>query len=366
MIAQKTKAGRAVAVVAAGLAILAAIAIGLSSSSNSMPAVGRLTFGIAPTPAAATPQGLAKTMAALRRLKPPGRPLVMHVYSVFPGDSLAAASWNAYRTYLRRALRAFERNGFDVELVVRYAPLHDRGSEKDVREFAALVRRIVTSFGGNRRFVSIQVTNETDLAATPGSDGYFNRGDSAWQALIRGVIAAKAAAREHHFDQIRVGFNYATHGRALWRYLGSHGGPAFRHALDWIGIDTYAGTLTPLPAGGLRRGVVEAIRGDIGRARHVYLPLSRIPQRVALHFSENGYATGQGRSYAMQATALQAAVDTVASLSRSSNVTEYDWFELRDASDSSTHPQSQLGLLTHAYRPKPAFSVYRRLIQDFG
>jgi hypothetical protein len=54
----------------------------------------------------------------------------------------------------------------------------------------------------------------------------------------------------------------------------------------------------------------------------VYLPLAEIPATVALHFSENGYATGNGHSYAMQATALQTAVDTVASLDRSSHVTE--------------------------------------------
>jgi hypothetical protein len=305
-------------------------------------------------------------MASLRQLKASDSPLLVHLYSVFPGDAIAAASWGAYRTFLSRALGAFERGGFDVELVVRYAPLHDRGSPKDVQAFAALVRRIVAAFGGNRRFVSIQVTNEVDLAATKASDGYFNHGQSAWQALIRGVIAAKAAARQKHFDQLRVGFNYAANDQTFWRYLSRHGGPRFTRALDWIGIDTYAGTLTPLPARGLRRGVAKAIRNEVGRARHLYLPLARIPERVALHFSENGYATGNGHTYAMQVTALDTAVHTVASLSRASHVTEYDWFELRDASDSSSKPQGQLGLITHDYRPKPAFSAYRRLIEQFG
>lgn len=305
-------------------------------------------------------------MGPLRQLKASGSPLLVHLYSVFPGDATAAASWGAYRTFLSRALGAFERGGFDVELVVRYAPLHGRGSAKDVQAFAALVRRIVDAFGGNRRFVSIQITNEADLSTSPASDGYFNDGQSAWQALIRGVIAAKAAAREKHFDQVRVGFNYGSHNRSFWRYLGRHGGPRFVRALDWVGIDTYAGTLTPLPASGVRRGVAEAISREVDRARRTYLPLAGIPERVALHFSENGYATANGHSYAMQVTALNAAVDTIASLSRASHVTEYDWFELRDASDSSSRPQGQLGLLTHDYRPKPAFSAYRSLIQEFG
>jgi hypothetical protein len=366
VIAQKTRARRAVGTAAAGLAIVLVIAIGLLPSPSPTPSAAKLTFAIAPGPISTTPQGLSRTMASLRQLKATSRPLVVHLYSVFPGVGTSAASWDGYRRFLSRALGAFERAGFEVELVVRYAPLHDRGSPKDVSAFAALVRRIVDAFGGNRRFVSIQVTNETDLTATPGSDGYFNHGQSAWQALIRGVIAAKAAARDKHFDQLRVGFNYASHNRSFWRYLGQHGGPSFTRALDWIGIDTYAGTLTPLPVSGVRRGVAEAIRREVDQARHVYLPLARIPERVALHFSENGYATGNGHSYAMQVTALDAAVNTVASLSRASHVTEYDWFALRDASDSSGRPQGHFGLLTHDYRPKPAFSAYGRLIQNFG
>lgn len=366
MIAQKTSARRVVAVAAAGLVVVAAIAIALASSSSSAPRGGRLTFAIAPGPTPATRQGLAKTMAALGQLKPAGGPLVVHLYSVFPGDALAAASWASYRTYLSRALGAFERSGFDIELVVRFAPLHDRGTQKDVRGFAALVGRIVSTFGGNRRFVSIQITNEADLTRTAASDGYFNHGQSAWRALIQGVIAAKTTAREKHFDQLKVGFNYGAHNRPFWRYLGRHGGRDFTRSLDWIGIDTYAGTLTPLPTDGLRSGIAEAIRRSVDRTRDEYMPLAGIPGRVALHFSENGYATGNGHSYAMQATALRTAFETVASLARADHVSEYDWFDLRDTSDSSRRPQSQLGLLTHDYRQKPAFSVYRQLIQQFG
>jgi hypothetical protein len=362
VIAQKTSVRRAVTVAATGVAILLAVAILLLPTPSSQPAQGKLTFAIAPGSNSSNPQDVAKTMAALRELKPPGRTLVVHLYSGYAGRG----SWRYYRALVGPAIESLERSGFDVELVVRYAPLRDRGSPKDVRGFAALVRRIVTTFGSNRRFVSIQITNEPDLAETRASDGYFNRADAAWRALIRGVITAKAAARENQFDQLRVGFNYASTKRAFWRYLGRYGGPSFARSLDWVGIDTYAGTLTPLPASGLRRGIADAIRRSVHQARHVFLPLAGIPGRVALHFSENGYATGGGHSYAMQTTALETAVDMVASLSRASHVTEYDWFELRDASDSSSRLQSQLGLLTHDYRPKPAFSTYRRLIQDFG
>jgi hypothetical protein len=366
MLGQKTGSRRVIRAAAAGVAILLVGGVALLSSSGSGPARGRLTFGIAPGPVSVTPAGLAKTMAALRELKARGRPLVVHLYSVFPGDTLAAASWSSYQTYLSRALGAFEHNGFDVELVVRFAPLRGRGSQKDVRGFSALVRRIVSTFGGNRRFVSIQITNEADLSRTRASDGYFNSGQSSWQALIRGVIAAKAAARQRHYDQLRVGFNYGARNRAFWRYLGRHGGGRFTRSLDWIGIDTYAGTFTPLPTNGLRNGIGTAITRSVERTRNLYMPLAGIPPRIALHFSENGYATADGHSYAMQAIALRTAVETVSSLASSEHVTEYDWFDLRDAGNSSRRPGSQLGLLTHDYHRKPAFSVYRRLIQDFA
>jgi hypothetical protein len=359
---QRSGARRRIHAAVAGLLILVVIAISLLPSSSSGPAYGRLKFAIAPGSAPATPSEVAKTMTALRQLKASGKPLVLHLYSGYTGPQ----PWPKYRALLGRELSAFERAGFDVELVLRFAPLGDRGSPRDVRAFAALVRRIVGAFGGSPRFTSVQITNEADLSRSAASDGHFNRGFAAWQALIQGVVAAKATARAHHFEQLKVGFNFATDGRAMWRYLGHHAGAAFTRALDWVGIDTYPGTLTPLPKDRLQPGIAVAIKQAIHQTRHVDLPLARIPDKVALHFSENGYATSVGHSYDMQATALRTAVDTIALLSTSEHVTEYDWFELRDPTDSKLRPVDQFGLLRQDYRPKPAFDIYRRLIQTLS
>jgi hypothetical protein len=43
-------------------------------------------------------------------------------------------------------------------------------------------------------------------------------------------------------------------------------------------------------------------------------------------------------------------------------VTDFRWFDLRDADSSSTSFESQYGLLRDNYSPKPAFAVYRELV----
>jgi hypothetical protein len=362
VIAQHPSARRAVGIAAAVLAMLLVVAIVLASAPSPPPAHGRLKFGIALGTASRTPLQVAGTVTALRQLKAQGRPLVLHLYAGYTGP----ASWKAYRAFLGDTIGFYERAGFDIELVLRFAPFGNRGSPADVHGFVTLVRRVASAFGSTPRFVSLQITNEADRGASPASDGYFNRGDAAWNALVQGVIAAKATARARHFDRLKVGFNYGSQDRAFWRYLARHGGRALSRALDWIGIDTYPGTLTPLDAGSLSSGIANAIARTVRTTRQVYMPLARIPTTVALHFSEIGYATSVGRTYSMQATALKAAVDTVASLSRADHITEYEWFELRDASSQNRTVPAGLGLLQHDYGPKPAFSTYRRLIRDVG
>jgi hypothetical protein len=349
--------------------VMASVALALGGGScrgpnASAPDRGALTFGVAPgrNLDGATPWGAEETMAALEKLRPPGGRFMLHLYTGYTG----ALPWKAYQASLHKELARFERSGFGIELVVRYAPFGRQRSPYDVPGFVTLVHRIVETFGKDRRFVSVQITNEPDRSATAASDGYFNRGRRTWEALIKGVIAAKATARAAHFDHLTVGFNYSGGDPGFWRYLASHGGTPFRRALDWIGIDSYPGTATPLDAGNLQAGTANAIGNVLYAARRIYMPLADIPARVAIHFSENGYATSVRHTYAMQAKALEAAVRTVSRLSGVDHVTEYNWFELRDGSSSDRGGPDQLGLLRHDYQLKPAFSVYRQLIREIG
>jgi hypothetical protein len=48
------------------------------------------------------------------------------------------------------------------------------------------------------------------------------------------------------------------------------------------------------------------------------------------------------------------------------NVTEYFWFDLRDADSGSPNFQQQYGLLRDDYTPKPAFDSYRALVSKLS
>jgi hypothetical protein len=333
-----------------------------------------LVFGIYPGGTAGSstgpngpvaPEDPVKRLAALEQLRAPGAPFVLHIYAGYTGPG----SWTAAQQ-VGDQIAQYTAAGLQVELVLCYRPA-DGGSPQDVTGFDGFVRHTVQTFGANPGFVSLQVTNEANVTGAPNaSDGYYA---GAEDALIGGVIAAKAAIGAGGFRQLTVGFNWAYAGtgnqRAFWSYLGSRGGRAFVSAVDWVGLDIYPGTWSPpLPptSGSLSSGTSSAMHSALGSLRNVFLPLAGIPFRVPLHLSESGYPTGPGRTPAMQVQAMRAAVDAVVAGRAAFNVTDYRWFDLRDALSSSTDFQSQYGLMTDAYVPKPAFFAYQQLVARYG
>jgi hypothetical protein len=68
----------------------------------------------------------------------------------------------------------------------------------------------------------------------------------------------------------------------------------------------------------------------------------------------------------MQQTVLRAAVQTVAAASTRYGVTDYRWFDLRDADSADSSFESHYGLTRDDYSPKPAFFTYRDLIARLG
>ena len=330
-----------------------------------------LVFGIYPGGAAGTvgpagttsPENPAKRLAALQQLRAPGRPFVLHLYAGYTGPG----GWSA-DAQVGDEIRQYASAGFQVELALTYRP-SDGGSAADVTGFTNFVRDTVRAFGPIPQFVSLQVTNEANIGGAPNaSDGYYT---GAEDALIQGIIAAKDELRADGFPQVKVGFSWAYDTRssesAFWSYLGHHGGRAFLDALDWVGLDAYPGTWgPPLPGNGLADGVSSAITDALHTLRSTYLPLAGISGQVPLHVCENGYPTGPHRTEAMQVTVLRAAVNTVQRERAQFNVTDYRWFDLRDADSSSSSFESQYGLLRDDYSPKPAFDVYRQLIADLS
>lgn len=325
-----------------------------------------LRFGIYPggtvgtvAPAARpAPPNPAKQLAALKRLRAPGRPFVLHLYASFTGPGSTSA-----RRQLSAQVRRFTRAGFDVELVLAYRP-SDGGSAADVPSFAGFAADAVRAFGANPRFVSLQITNEPNVGgAADVNDGSYA---DVEDALIAGVLAAHTEIHADRFGQVKVGFNWAyslaVSQRNFWAYLRGHGGPALAGALDWVGLDAYPGTWGPRVAthdlaGGIRRTVVRALA-----LLRRHMRSAGIPHTVRLHVSENGYPTGPGRSDAMQTRAMQAAVAAVDSVCTRFGVTGYRWFDLRDADSGGSGFEDHYGLLRSDYQPKPAFAVYRRLV----
>jgi hypothetical protein len=330
----------------------------------------RLIFGIYPGGSAGTvhgggraaPDDRARQLAALDRLRAPGRPFVLHLYAAYSGAGSRSAA-----DQVGSEIGQYTAAGFRIELVVTYRPA-DGNPARDVPGYVAFVRDAVRAFGSNPRFVSVQVTNEANIGAAPdAADGSYA---GASDALIRGVIAAKAQARRNGAGGPAVGFNWAySLDRAepgFWRRLG-RGGAAFRRALDWVGIDVFPGTWGPRASGpDVPTATKKTMRQALATLRNRFMKLARIPTDVSLHVSENGFPTGPHRTEATQSAVVQAAVEAVNAARATYHVTDYRWFDLRDADSSSTSFENRYGLLKDDYTPKAAFNVYRGLVARLG
>src|SRR3954469_21641511 len=297
-----------------------------------------------------------RTYAALAELRPPGdAPFVLRLNRLFWSDGEAGLQRFA------QAVAGYTSRGYLVELQVRYHP--PAGHDGDVEGFPAYVREGVRRFGPDPRVVGLQVTNEVNFTVSPdSSDGAYK---SARQALVRGVIAADEEATRLGFGQLTIGFNwfYRTDPRSedtFWRGLWSDGGERFVRAVDWVGLDTYPGTVFPPtePPGGERDGVVAAL-DDLRVCR---MPLAHLGAGVPIHVEENGWPTGPGRSEERQVAALNDMVGAVDEFRGTYNVSDYRWFDLRDHNSSSDNFQHHYGLLRDDYSPKPSFAVFREMV----
>lgn len=329
------------------------------------PGAPPLRFGITPGvqtgqlllgPADVIPEDPARHEAALDELRPPGDPFVLRLHRFF---------WSDGEQGIQRFEALAERytsKGYLVELQLRYHP--DESQEGDIRAWTDHVREVVRRFGPNPNVVAIQVTNEVNLTFSPdSSDGAYER---ARDALVQGVIAASDEAEKNGFAQLEIGFNWAyrmdpVSENAFWTHL-RDAGPAFRAAVDWVGLDAYPGTFV-LPVhtpGGERDGMVNAMS-----VLRCFLDYARIPFETPIHVEENGWPTSPPlRSYEYQARTVDTLVRAVHDFRGTYNVTDYRWFNLRDGDSQNPNPQVQYGLVRSDYRPKPAFAVYRRLVRE--
>jgi hypothetical protein len=321
------------------------------------PGVQTGQLGTGPQPPR-TPEDPAKQLDALHRLVPAGVPIVLRLHRFFWSDGEAGVQ------HFLALTRRYTRAGYLVELQLRYHP--DDQQEGNIPAWTAFVRHVVRRFGRNRRVVAIQVTNEVNLPDSPdSSDGAYEGGRDA---LIQGVIAAKAEARRRHFRRLAIGFNWAYRytpqgDRSFWDYVRDHGGARFRAALDWVGLDAYPGTFFPpvVTPGGERDALVNAMD-----SLRCYARSAGIPDSVPIHVEENGWPTNPVRTYERQAQMLESQVRTFHDFRGTYNVSDYRWFNLRDGDSTSPNFQQQYGLMTDTYAEKPAFPRYRSLIDQLS
>jgi hypothetical protein len=326
----------------------------------------RLRFGIGPlvqagqigpSPAAAVPEQPTATHRALAQLRPPSGPFVLRLNRFLWSDGE-----EGIRRYLALA-RRFTSRGYLVELQVRYHPSPQQ--EGDIAAWTRHVREVVRRFGANPGVVGIQIANEVNFTFSPdSSDGSY---EGARQALVSGVIAAKDEARRRGLGRrLAVGFNWAYRldpaaETSFWNSLRDRGGEAFVHAVDWIGLDAYPGTVfTPVNTpGGERDNMVNAMS-----TLRCYARIPGIPASVPMKVEENGWPTEPpARSYGKQAAALRLMVHAVHDFRGTYNVSDYRWFNLRDGDTASPALFQHFGLLEDDYDRKPAFAAYRALVR---
>ncbi len=353
----------------AGLATLAVVAC-TSQGSPDARSSPRLRFGVDPGIAGSVGAGQQTSVAdnpladlrALRRLRPPGRALVLRLNRLFFSDGE-----RGIKRFVKAA-NADTHAGFEVEIQVRYHPAPVQAG--NLRAWRGYVRRVVDTFGRNRGVIAMTITNEVNVAISPNtSDGAYPR---AIDALIEGIQTARAEADRKHFGQLRFGFTYAYRfgdDPAFFTYLGAHGGRSFRRAVDFVGLDFYPGTIVPpvlAPGDSYPKEFAQAA----GTLRRGLMPRARLGARIPLWITENGVPTGSLSDRA-QAAALGELVRAAQAFSATFHITDYRWFNLRDSIPAppagTTRPIFAFdGLLRADYSAKPAFGVYRGLIARYG
>ncbi len=82
--------------------------------------------------------------------------------------------------------------------------------------------------------------------------------------------------------------------------------------------------------------------------------------------TEHGWPTGPGRTPQRQAEVLRTVIDVISRNAEELRITGYIHHTLRDACSAGAGLLCQFGLMTDDYAPKPAFHVYRELIDAAG
>ncbi len=289
------------------------------------------------------------------------RPFVVRCYDSFqdhgsPLATIASAPHN-YAQYARKDLRP-------LDLVLQF-----RSASGDVSAYIDFVRSRISEH--HQHLYSIQITEEPNFTNGPEViDGPY---PNVQRAVIDGVIAAKDTLRTLGASHVKVGFNATpTFGpaEAFWSNLKAIASPAFFESIDYVGLDFFPDVFRPVTAPGTPGDLISSVTGILETMRTVWLPAAGIAGPTPIHITEHGWPTGPNRSPVQQAETLDTVIRTIHALSARLNIERYTLFDLRDVTHPDPSGDSHLfnffGITTADYKPKPAFSVVRTLIQELG
>jgi len=325
----------------------------------------KLTFGIYPGGALGSGIGIlsGKTndpehiINLMDRLRGERKPFIVRCYLHYIDSS---PDWTGRSSQPEDFLQ-YAGHGRKIDLVLSYT-----SKKGNVAGWIEFVRAAVRRYGS--KVAMLQVTEEPNLTISPTIDGSF---PNVREALVQGVIAAKEEASFQGIDKLQIGFSAVPSFEAddfnneFWKAIGTLGGDTFARSLDYVGLDIFPDVFFPLAPLGLPDDVRHFVEVALRSFREETL-LAGIPATVPLHVSENGWPTGPERSYEHQAESLETIIRTINEYRGNYNVTHYELFDLCDAQSLDPGLFSQFGIARDDYTPKPAFDVYRLLIEELG
>lgn len=236
-----------------------------------------------------------------------------------------------------------------------------RSSEYDEEDWKQAIIKIINRYKDH--LYSLQITEEPNLKSAYAGDGSI---ENIEKALLSGVVAAKREIEKQHL-KIKVGFNAVPSFNPadnFWNIIGSDDFKILRESIDYVGLDFFPDVFRPVAADGQPNDLVNSVVNVLRHFRNVNLKTAGISLSVPVHITENGWPTGENRTYERQAEVIEKVIKTISTVSDELNIDTYELFALRDTDTSNQNIFYQFGLLKDNYTPKPAFEMYKKVIGE--
>lgn len=314
-----------------------------------------LTFGIYPGGNAGSDNGLAKgnpdnptlIKEALAQLQHENKTFLVRCYLHYIGEG-------KIKNLTPLNPKQYLAKGRKLDLVLGY-----QSKNGDITDWAEFIKQQINEYGSD--LGKIQICEEPNLYGIPYVDG---DSPNVSQAVVQGVITAKKEIKKLGLD-VEVGFNGVPTfdpNNDFWRAIGELGTSEFIDSLDYIGLDFFPDVFRPIAFEEIRNSVDTVLN----HFRNVSLVEAKIPSKIPLHITENGWATSPERSESKQAAVIETVIRAINEYQEKYNITQYELFDLRDANSSTSDFFYQFGIVKDDYTPKPAFETYKKLISELS